>query len=234
MTRPGAFILGVVALALAACGGAPRTPVQTDDPTPTAPAAATPTASAAATSVPGALAFTVASGSKAVVRVTEQLADRRDLSEAVLTSEKAGGSFTLLPDGRFAPGSKIDVDLNALSSDNGLRDNTVRRFVLETSRYPQATFVPTGVAGLALPLAASGDLVFTVSGEMTVHGVTKDVTFSVTATRSGPDLTATATLTPAIRFGTFGMQQPRVPTVISIKDEIRLEVHLVAKQQPGV
>ncbi len=61
--------------------------------------------------------------------------------------------------------------------------------------------------------------------------MTKDVTFDVKATRTDADLTSTATVTPALQFGTFGMTQPRVFSVLSIKDEIRLEVQLVAKQK---
>jgi len=35
----------------------------------------------------------------------------------------------------------------------------------------------------------------------------------------------------ALQFATFGMTQPRVFSVLSIKDEIRLEVQLMAKQR---
>jgi polyisoprenoid-binding protein YceI len=66
---------------------------------------------------------------------------------------------------------------------------------------------------------------------MTVHGVTKTTSFDVKATRTGTDLTGTATVAPAIQFATFGMTQPRVFSVISIKDEIRLEVQFVARQK---
>jgi polyisoprenoid-binding protein YceI len=169
------------------------------------------------------------SGSKAVVRVTEQLADRKDLSDAVLTSEKMSGEFTLMPSGSFAPTSKIVVDLTALASDNRQRDNFIKQNTLETSRFPEAVFVPTKAEGLTLPLAASGDFAFRLTGQMTVHGVTKDATFDVRAQRANADLTSTAVVTPAMQFGTFGMTQPRVFTVLSIKDEIRLEVQLVAK-----
>lgn len=225
-------VLGLlVGLIAVACGGAAQLPpASTPDPTasPSPTVAATPTASAAAAL--GGVTFSVTSGSKAIVRVTEQLADRKDLSDAVLTSDKVTGGFTLLPDGTFAPSSKIVVDLNALQSDNNLRDDTVRRQVLDTRRFPQATFVPSRTEGLALPLAASGDLSFRLIGEMTVHGVTKTVVFDVKAQRSGPELSATATVTPAFQFVTFGMTQPRVFTVLSIKDEIRLEVQLAATQ----
>lgn len=229
----GAALLAVTTLG--ACGGAGVPDAFASgaaSATPFAPPSTSPAVSAAPSTaaVPGGLTFTVGTGSKAVVRVNEQLADRNLPSDAVLTSSKVSGEFTLLPDGTFAPGSKIVVDLTSLASDNSLRDNTVRRTVLETQRYPQAMFVPTKTTGLPLPLAATGDLSFGIVGQMTVHGVTKDMTFDVTGKRTESDLQVAANVKPAFPFATFGMSQPRVFTVISIKDEIRLEVDLVAKQ----
>lgn len=227
-----ALVLPFLVLA-AACGGAAR-PAPTSSVTASPSPAPTTTAAATATSAPavatGGLTFTVSPGSKAVVRVTEQLADRQNLSDAVLTSEKVSGEFTLLPNGTFGSSSKIVVDLTALTSDSRQRDNFIKQNTLETSRFAEATFVPMKVEGLALPLPAAGDLTFKLTGQMTIRGVTKDVTFDVKATRSGTDLTSTSNVTPAFQFSTFGMTQPRVFSVVSIKDEIRLEVQLVAKQ----
>lgn len=222
--------LGAASVALAACGGAGVPAAPGSAASPQASAAASPSGGASPSAVPGALTFTVASGSKAVVRVNEQLADRQLPSDAVLTSDRVSGAFTLLPDGTFTPDSKIAVGLSALSSDQPLRDNTVTRFVLQTSTYPDATFVPTTATGLALPLPASGDLSFSIVGHMTVHGVTKDMTFDVTGKRTDGGVQVTATVAPAFPFATFGMSQPHVGRVLSIKDEIRLEVDLVATQ----
>ena len=82
--------------------------------------------------------------------------------------------------------------------------------------------------GLTLPLPVSGDLTFTLAGKLTVHGVTKDVTFAVVAKRDGARLTATATADPAWTFADFGMTVPRVASVLSIEDSIRVEITLVA------
>ncbi|MBM4434844.1 MAG: YceI family protein, partial [Chloroflexi bacterium] len=184
----------------------------------------------AAPAAAGALAFTIQAGSKAVVRVNEQLADRTLPNDAVLTSEKVTGQFTLDPDGTFASSSKVAVDLTALSSDSAQRDRFIKDNTLQTRLFPEAVFVPVRATGLALPLAASGEVTFKLTGQMTIRGVTKELTFDVKAARSGADLTATATVAPAFQFSTFGMDQPRVLSVLSIKDEIRLEVQLTAKQ----
>ena len=229
--RRALLSLAASSLLLAACGGA-GIPAAFASPTPTETPSATPapTATPAESAAAGSVTFTIASGSKAVVKVTEQLADRKDLSDAVLTTDKVTGSFTIQPDGAFSSSSRITADLTALSSDSRQRDNFVKTDTLSTRQFPTATFVPTKTEGLTLPLAASGDMSFKLMGQLTIHGVTKDVVFDVKATRGGTDLTATATITPAMKFGTFGMTPPRVFTVLSIKDEIRLEVQLVAKQ----
>jgi polyisoprenoid-binding protein YceI len=222
-------------MAIAACGGGgvpaaleTATATAAPTPTPTAAPTATPVASAAA----GSITFSVVTSSKAIVRVTEQLADRQNLSDAVLTTDKVTGEFTLQPDGTFASSSKIVADLTALASDSRQRDNFIKMDTLNTRQFPTATFVPTKTEGLTMPLPATGEFTFKLTGQMTIHGVTKDVSFDVKGKRSGSDLTATATVSPAIQFGTFGMTQPRVFTVLSIKDEIRLEVQLVATQKP--
>ena len=78
------------------------------------------------------------------------------------------------------------------------------------------------------PLPAAGHYAFQLSGPMTVHGVQKEVTWDVTAARDGANLTGTATT--AFKFGDFGMQPPQVAVVLSVEDDIRLEVNLVASQ----
>ena len=218
--------LTIVALVAAACGGAASVAVDpTAAPTTAAPTTAAPTATAAA----AALSCAVTDRSKATVRVHEQLVGLNLPSDAVLTATGAKGSFSLNADGTFAGGSKITFDLTTLSSDNRDRDNFVKQDTLGTRQFPTATFVPTKVTGLALPLAASGDFTFTLIGALTIHGKDKAVSFDVKATRNGSDLVATATANPTLKFEDFGMSAPSVPfRVVSVTDEIRLVVDLVA------
>lgn len=213
--------LTIVALVAAACGGAASVAV---DPT-AAPTSAAPAASAVAS----ALSWTVTDKSKATVRVHEQLVGVNLPSDAVLTAAGAKGSLSLNADGTFASGSKITFDLTTLSSDSRDRDMFVKRDTLRVFEFPTATFVPTEVTGLTLPLPESGDLAFTLTGTMTIRGKDKTVTFDVKATRNGGDLTATATASPSLTFEDFGMSAPSVAfRVVSMADEIRLVVDLVA------
>jgi len=171
----------------------------------------------------------VSSTSKATVRVREQLVGVNLPSDAVLVATGATGTFVLQDDGTFSPDSKITFDVTTLASDQRDRDNFVKMDTLQTRQFPTATFVPTKTSGLVLPLPASGDFTFKLTGQITIHGKTKDVTFDVTAHRSGNDLTATTTASPTWKFADFGMTAPSVPfRVVSVVDEIRLVVDIVA------
>jgi len=217
---PGKAPIARLVLALgvaAACGGAPA---------PASPPAS-PTASAAASAQAG--AWAIADSSKATVRVREQLVGVSAPSDAVLVAKGAKGSFTLRDDGTFGSDSVISFDLTTLLSDQRQRDETVKRDPLQVTRFSTAEFVPTKATGLTLPLAASGDFSFTLVGKMTIHGTSKDVSFDVTAKRTGGDLMATATANPTWKFEDFGMSPPSSPLrVVSVVDEIKLGVDLVA------
>ena len=214
--------LGLSILAVA-CGTASA-------PAPATTAPATPTATPARTTQAAAGgAWTVGSASKATVSVREQLVGRNAPNDAVLVATGGTGSFELNADGTFTPASKIVFDLTTLTSDSRDRDNFVKGTTINTRQFPNAELVPTKTVGLALPLPATGTFTFTLAGKMTIHGVTKDVTFDVQAKRDGASLTATATAVPSWTFADFGMSAPVLPfRVVSVVDELRLVVDLVA------
>lgn len=157
----------------------------------------------------------------------EQLADRPAPNDAVLVTDEISGSFTLKEDGTFIDDSKIEVGLEGLSSDSGIRDGYEKRNTLNASRFPTATFVPTKASGLTLPLA-DGPFTLSLTGIMTISGTTKEVTWDVSGSKDGERITVTATNAPAWKFGDFGLDIPRVFSVLSIVDEIRLDVKLEA------
>jgi polyisoprenoid-binding protein YceI len=223
-------VAAVALLLLSACGGAaipsPAPAVQTDPPT------ATPTPTAAVTSVPqaNAITWTVDAASRATIRVREQLVRLPAPNDAIITIAGAQGSFTLNPDGTFAMGSKISVDMNTITTDDRQRTDSIRRDPLEVTRFRTSELVPKTATGLTLPLARSGDFTFQLTGDLTLHGVTKSVTFDVKAMRTNGTLTATATANPSWKFGDFGMRPPSSFSVVSIIDEIRMEFTLVANE----
>lgn len=216
---------------LAACGGAatPSASAATAATTSSTPTPTATTAAAASTAAATTGTWTISDTSRATVRVREQLVGVNLPSDAVLVATGATGAFGLKDDGTFSSDSKITFDLTTLASDQRDRDNFVKMDTLQTRQFPKADFVPTKTSGLTLPMPASGEFTFKLTGQMTIHGKTKDVTFDVVATRSGNQLTATATAAPSWKFADFGMTAPSVPfRVVSVVDEIRVVVDLVA------
>ncbi len=223
--------LATASLLFASCGGAAPATATTAPTVVTTASSPTLTASASTTTTsPVATGtWTVSDTSKATVRVREQLVGVNLPSDAVLVATGATGTFVLKDDGTFSSDSKITFDLTTLASDQRDRDNFVKMDTLQTRQFPKADFVPTKTSGLTLPMPASGEFTFKLIGQMTIHGTTKEVTFDVTAKRSGNELTATATADPTWKFADFGMSAPSVPfRVVSVVDEIRVVVDLVA------
>jgi polyisoprenoid-binding protein YceI len=214
---------------LAACGGSATLSIPSATPT------ATPSSTATAVATTGSTAaWTVTDKSKATIRVREQLVGVSLPSDAVLTATGAQGSFALNSDGTFAAGSRITFDIATLSSDERNRDNFIKQDTLQVRQFPTAEFVPTKTSGLAVPLPTSGTFTFTLTGNMTIKGTTKEVAFDVIAKRDGSDLTATATANPSWKFGDFGMTAPSVPLrVLSVTDEIRAAIDIVATGPKG-
>src|SRR5690606_3300185 len=97
----------------------------------------------------------------------------------------------------------------------------VRRRTLQTEEYPTAVFVPTAVRSAPSPLPTSGEFTFELDGELTIREVTRPITWQVTARAA--DGTYSGTATTEFTFGTFELDIPRVASVLSIRDNIRLE-----------
>ena len=217
------YLILCLSLLATACGTAAAPAPATTVPATPRPTTA-PTAPAAAGS-----AWIVSSASKATVSVREQLVGRDAPNDALLVATGGTGTFELNADGTFTPASKIVFDLTTLTSDSRDRDNFVKGTTINTRQFPNAELVPVKTTGLTLPLPASGTFTFTLTGKMTIRGVTKDVTFDVQAKRDGASLTATATAAPTWKFGDFGMSVPVLPfRVVSVVDELRIVVDLVA------
>jgi polyisoprenoid-binding protein YceI len=165
----------------------------------------------------------VAPGTKASFRVREQLAGFDLPNDAVGTTEAVSGSLVIAADGTIDPTvSKLSVDLTTLKSDQSMRDNYIRGRTLETEKFPRAEFVPRRAQGLPVPLSTSGKAAFQLIGDMTVHGVTREITWAVTGTLAADKVTGQATTT--FPFSTFEMAIPKVARVLSLEDKIQLEL----------
>jgi polyisoprenoid-binding protein YceI len=183
---------------------------------------------AAQSPAPGSIRLELTAGSKASYHVREQLARLNFPNDAVGETAAVTGSVTLRPDGSFSPDSAITVDLRTLKSDADRRDVFLRENTLHTDRFPLARFVPRRQQGLTAPLPAAGSVKFQLVGDMTMHGVTSELTWNVAATLAAGSASGRATT--RFPFKTFGLTIPKVFGLISVEDDIRLQIDFKAKR----
>ena len=182
--------------------------------TPTPGATASPAAS-------GDLAgnWKVASGSQAEWRVTEVvLASNTPHSAVGRTSGVAGGlTVEQAASGLTASNLTFAADLTQLASVDQLaghdvtqRDQLVRQSLL-VSQFPQATFVSAQAVAIPAGLTSGQQVQLSVPGQLTIRGVTKDVTASVMVQQSGALVQAAGTI--PTDMATFSIPPPYAPFV---------------------
>lgn len=207
------FVAGLFAVAVLA----PRVRAQTTSEA--KPGAKTASAPAA----PARLHYVVApTGNEARYRVREQLVGVDLPNDAVGVTSQIAGSILVDATGVIVrDSSKITVTLTSLKSDKERRDNFIRRRTMETEKFPTVELVPTMLHGITTKPMTGAATVFELMGDLTVHGVTHPTTWKVAAKAEGADVVGTATT--AFTFKDFGLEQPKVPVLLSVADTIKLE-----------
>ena len=204
-------------------------PTATVAPIPTATTAPAPTpastAAAPSEATQSATAFVLGEGTVARYMVEEVLASQGFKVATGETSEVVGRIVFDADGAIVADESSIVIQAGTLKTDNDRRDRYVREQTLQTAMYPEIIFRPTSAEGLPSPLSeASGEVEFTLSGDLTIRDQTRPVTWDVTA-EFGDSIAGLAVID--INFEQFGMDKPRVAVVVSVGDTIRLELDFV-------
>jgi polyisoprenoid-binding protein YceI len=187
-------------------------------------AGASSAAGGAAISPSAAVKLTIApDSSQADITVREILAGNTIKTDAVESTKAVSGTIVLDASGAVAPGSSWALDLRTLKSDRGTRDNFIKgRFVLNTGQMPNAEFLPKSVQGLDGSMPASGQKTFKLLGDATVHGVTKPLTWDVTATFEAQKVSGQATTD--FKLSDFEISIPKLPSVVEVEDQAKLNV----------
>jgi len=203
-----------------------------------APVASPPVPTATSSSLATATASVLPAGARrfaivtersvATIRVREQVAAIPAPGDAILTTRAFSGSVVLLPDGSFASGSAFAADLDTLKSDEPLRDEWIKFNTLNTRVYPRAEFTLERVSGVPMPIAAQGEWSSTLEGTMKIHGVERRITWPVQVTRSSGEVRVRGAT--AFHFGDYGMAVPANRLILSVVDDVRLEIDLVARE----
>ena len=178
----------------------------------------------------GGVTVGIGNGTLARYVIGEQLANRDLPNDAIGETANVSGSIVFDADGNVVPEqSTLVVDVSTLESDSGRRDNYLRGNSLQTGAYPEARLVVNEVVDLPWPLPDSGEARFMLIGDFTVRDVTKVTKWEVTA-QFGPHFTGQAAT--VFTFDYFELSKPRLAFILSLDDEIRLEIDFVASVAP--
>jgi polyisoprenoid-binding protein YceI len=127
-------------------------------------------------------------------------------------------------DGTTVTAAEFTVDMTTVQSDEDRRDNQFNGSIMDTATFPTSTFTLTAPIELTSEPADLEEVTATATGELTLRGETRPVTFDVVARRNGTNIEVNGTI--PIVFADWGIPNPSRPG-ISTEDNGLLEFLLV-------
>ncbi len=174
------------------------------------------------------------------LRITERFAGGAAENTAVGRTSEVDGSITIV--GTEVTKGSFTVDLTSLTytdSPPGLdvanRKRAMEGAGLETGRFPEATFTLTAPIDLGGTPRPGRPVTAEATGDLTLHGVTRPVTFGVEAQAvdSGGPRIEIATADPVpVKLADYDMTPPVIGPVASVADTGRFEFKLVLTKEP--
>jgi polyisoprenoid-binding protein YceI len=178
--------------------------------------AATSGTAAAVASIGG--TYHVGSGSEAGYRVTEVLIGQN--STAVGRTTKIWGSVTIL--GTSVTAGTFTVDMASVESDQSQRNAQFDGRIMDVAQYPTATLKLTTPIALGTVPSVGSKTTYTVTGDLTMHGVTRPVNFTLTAEHTADGIYALADV--PIVFADWNIANPSVGGFVTTDSSGTLEV----------
>lgn len=151
--------------------------------------------------------------------------------DVVGITQQVGGDI-IVDAANLSLSSVGDIIINArtLETDNNFRNRALRSEILRSAQdaYEFITFTPTALEGLSAGRATVGTPVsFTITGDLTIAGVTRSVMFDATVTLTD-DQTLRGTASTVVQWSDFGIRIPSVPNVANITPDVTLTIDFVA------
>jgi len=124
---------------------------------------------------------------------------------------------------RFNPASgtatgRIVVDVTSGESGNKTRDRKMHNEILQSDKYPEATFIPTHMSGV---VSAEGSSRIEVQGIFRLHGTDHPIALTVPLQASGSSLTAT--IHTMIPYVAWGLKNPS-NFLLRVSDKVSLDI----------
>lgn len=165
--------------------------------------------------------WTIGAGSSAGYRVDEVL-NGADVTVAGTTDQVTG---SLVVSGGDLQSAEVDVDMASVATDSGRRDSYFRDNVIDVAANPTATFAVN--QAVDLPELTGTPVTVPVAGELTVHGVTQQVTVDLSVVRTAQGVEASGSI--PVTFADYDVTPPDLGFV-SVEDTGSVEFFLVLTQ----
>ncbi len=133
--------------------------------------------------------------------------------------------------GTTVTSAAIEADLTQLQSDSGTRDRALRGQAIETDTFPTATFATSrpieldGVPAEGVPFSVDA------VGDLTIHGVTREVTVPIEGQLVGRSVVLVGSID--IVFADYAIDTPSAAVVLSIEDQGEMEFQLFLTPIPS-
>ncbi len=165
------------------------------------------------------------SGTWAGYRVDEEL-EGIGATTAVGRTPDVTGTMTIAGDEVTA--IDVEVDLTTLESDSDLRDGQLGGRGLETDTFPTAAFTLTSPIALPDGVETGEQASAEVTGDLTIHGVTKEVTVAVDVELA--DGAAAVVGQAPVKLTDFDIDPPTGMRVLSIGDDATFEFQIFLRR----
>ena len=90
--------------------------------------------------------------------------------------------------------------------------------------FPYAKFTVTETTDMPWPFPSQGEASFEIIGDLTIKGITNKVTWKASSVFNFQSIETNAKVT--IQFNDFGINKPRLAFIISVEDQITIELDI--------
>jgi polyisoprenoid-binding protein YceI len=139
-------------------------------------------------------------------------------SEAVGRSNSVTG--TLVINGNQVDSAEFSVDVATIHSDSTRRDSQFTGNIMDTATFPAAIFELSAPISLAAEIVAGDTVHAEATGDLTLRGTTKTISFAVDARFDGSTIQIAGSID--VVFAEWGIPNPSNP-VVSTEDRGLLE-----------
>jgi polyisoprenoid-binding protein YceI len=120
----------------------------------------------------------------------------------------------------------ISVDLTHLTTGDAQFNRVLHEQILQTDRFPKATFVPTKIEGMPDSYETGKTISLTIIGDLTIRDITRPVSVLAQVQKSGGRITGTASGT--ILWSDFGFAPIDIAGLFTADDIISFNLEFSA------